>query len=195
MSVPPVAVIGVAAAVGLFAGAVSEPDTAPPSLSFAAWGEKCAAESLGLSPEVWTRRGDSERISAGRYVEPIPINCVLAAWRPTALARWAEAGDPVALLAVSYDALTETETPCRRLPQVQRDLMRAYGARRRDFALDAPTSTAGPLARVPEAAVLLAQTQAACGHRDQAAHILAEAQALGFEVRAVRLEVDGAPGD
>lgn len=195
MSAPPIAIIGLAAAVGLFAGAVADPGAAPPSLGFAAWGEKCGAEPLGLSPEVWTRRGDAERISAGRYVEPAPINCVLTAWRPTALARWAEAGDPVALLAVSYAALTETKTPCRRLPRLERDLVRAYGVRRRDFAMDDPALAAAPLARVPEAAVLLAQAQAACGRPDQAAHTLAEAQALGFEVRAVRLEVDGATAD
>jgi hypothetical protein len=192
MSAPPVAIIGLAAAVGLFAGAVAEPDAPPPGLGFAAWGEKCRTENLGLSPEAWTRRGDAERISAGRYVEPAPLNCVLAAYRPTALKRWADAGDPVALLAVSYAALTSTETPCQLLPQVRRDLERAYRARRSDFALDEPGAVTAPLARAPEAAVLLAQAQAACGQHDQAAQSLAEAQTLGFEVRAVRLEVKGA---
>lgn len=197
MSAPPALLIGLAAAIGLFAGAVSEEASAPATLGFATWGEKCRLESLGLSPEAWTRRGDAERISAGRYVEPAPINCVLGAFRPTALARWAQAGDPVAQLAVSYAALTEARAPCGLLPQVRRDLTRAYRTPRSAFALEPPPPHDGqpaqtPSGRVPEAAVLLAQAQAACGQGEEAARSLAEAQARGFDLRAIRLEVEGA---
>ncbi|MNT18214.1 hypothetical protein D3C72_1534030 [compost metagenome] len=119
------------------------------------YGACSSKPATGVSPEEWERDDFRSRVKSNHVETALNIPCIDEKFSPSELERYANDGDPVALLVVTFDQYNLRDyTICTNIKSIRSRLERAF-----QFRNDV---VPGPESRVPEAAFILAQFEEFC---------------------------------
>ena len=141
---------------------------APLVIGFISDARDCYPMDTRLAPSKAEEPHFRSRLSDDRstVIQPIEVVCAAAACPKADLARWAQAGDPVAIYASTYLAFKTTKLVCANRAEIERRLLPALKI------AAPPYLVSRPIPRVPELNYVIAMVRLRCDQGDAEPFIL-----------------------